>query len=334
MATIYGLLRELEATSRRMAREAARQERLALRELALQEKHNELIRAQIEVEKYEERIKQLTTIHHEVGDSFDWNAIVNQPPPSCPIKKDEKERRSLQDLRSYRPKLFHRMFGKVEKIRAELEKKVIHAKQMDEYIYQKAIEHYEQEFEKWSALNQLAASINRGDPIACQQAILEINPLSEMQEIGCDIQFSIPDSKTAVIYLMIDSEVVVPTQIKALTSRGKLSIKNMPKTRAYELYQDYVCGCALRTARELFSFLPFSKVVVHVQTNILDQATGHMSQQTILSVGIPRATLSQINFMTADPSEAMRLFPHRMGFKKTKGFIGIEPLSEGEYPMN
>lgn len=331
MATINGFLRELEATSRRIAREAARREKLALREMDLQEKHNELIRAQIEVEEFEERIKLLTTIHHDVGESFDWNEIVNHPAPSYPIKSDEKERRSLQKLRLYRPNLFHRIFGKVEKIRTELEQNVIHAKQIDEYNYQKAIERYKYEFEQWSALNQLASSIKQGDPLAYQQAILEINPLSEMQEIGCDIQFAVPDSQTAIIYLMIDREIVIPKQIKALTARGKLSVKNMPKTKIYELYQDYVCGCALRIARELFSFLPLSRVVVHVQTNMLDQATGHMLQQTILSVCIPSDTLSQINFMTADPSEAIGLFLHRMEFRKAKGFTAILPLSEIEY---
>ena len=29
------------------------------------------------------------------------------------------------------------------------------------------------------------------------------------------------------------------------------------------------CGCALRIARELFSFLPLSRVAVHVQTDVL-----------------------------------------------------------------
>lgn len=296
MATISRLLRELEAASRRAAREAARQEKLALRELALQQKHDELVRAQMEVEKFEERISQLTTIHHEVGDSFDWGEIVNQPPPAYPVKNDKEERLAMQKLRMYRPKFFHRMCGKVEKIRSDLEQKVVHAKQMDEYNYQKSIECYELKFSQWSALHELALSINRGDTLAYQQAILEINPLNEIQEIGCEIHFAIPDSDTAVIYLTIDGEVVVPKQIKTLTARGKLSVKNMPRTRFCELYQDYVCGCALRIARELFSFLPLSRVAVHVQTDVLDQATGHMVQQTILSVCMPRAILSQINF--------------------------------------
>lgn len=145
----------------------------------------------------------------------------------------------------YRPKFFHRMCGKVEKIRSDLEQKVVHAKQMDEYNYQKSIECYELKFSQWSALHELALSINRGDTLAYQQAILEINPLNEIQEIGCEIHFAIPDSDTAVIYLTIDGEVVVPKQIKTLTARGKLSVKNMPRTRFCELYQDYVCGCAL-----------------------------------------------------------------------------------------
>lgn len=334
MATISGILRELEAASRRAAREAARQERLALRELALQEKHNELVRAQIEVEKFEDRIKQLTTIHHDVGDSFDWDKIVDQSPPSCPIKNDKEERLSLQKLRMFKPNFLHRIFGKAERIKKELEQNVLLARQRDEYNYQTSIKCYEQAFNQWSALHQLALSINQGDTIAYQQAILEINPLSEIQEIGCDIHFAIPDSRTVIIYLMIDSEVVVPTQIKILTARGKLSTKDMPRARFYELYQDYVCGCALRIARELFSFLPLSKVVVHVQTDALNQATGHMLRQTILSVCMPRNILSQINFTTADPSESMSLFLHRMDFKRTKGFAGIQPLSESETSLS
>lgn len=123
MATISRLLRELEAASRRAAREAARQEKLALRELALQQKHDELVRAQMEVEKFEERISQLTTIHHEVGDSFDWGEIVNQPPPAYPVKNDKEERLAMQKLRMYRPKFFHRMCGKVEKSDPILNKK-------------------------------------------------------------------------------------------------------------------------------------------------------------------------------------------------------------------
>ena len=95
MATISRHLRELEAASRRAAREAARQVKLALRELALQQKHDELVRAQMEVEKFVERISQLTTIHHEVGDSSDWGEKVIQPPPADPVKNDKEERLAM-----------------------------------------------------------------------------------------------------------------------------------------------------------------------------------------------------------------------------------------------
>lgn len=77
----------------------------------------------MEVEKFEERISQLTTIHHEVGDSFDWGEIVNQPPPAYPVKNDKEERLAMQKLRMYRPKFFHRMCGKVEKSDPILNKK-------------------------------------------------------------------------------------------------------------------------------------------------------------------------------------------------------------------
>lgn len=131
--------------------------------------------------------------------------------------------------------------------------------------------------------------------------------------------------------MVVESEKIVPRESKSLTKAGKLSTKAIPQGKFYELYQDYVCGCALRVARELFSFLPLSRVVVNVNATLLDTSTGHLREQTILAVGIPRATLEKMNLVSVDPSDAMKLFVHRMGCKRSQGFFAVDPLTKVEY---
>jgi hypothetical protein len=130
--------------------------------------------------------------------------------------------------------------------------------------------------------------------------------------------------------LHVNSDEVIPSEVKGLLKSGKLSVKKMPKTRFYELYQDYVCGCVLRVARELFALLPIEMVIVNAVGNLLNTQTGYMEEQPILSVAIPRKTLEGLNFEMLDPSDSMSNFIHRMTFRKTKGFSAVETLKPSD----
>ena len=94
----------------------------------------------------------------------------------------------------------------------------------------------------------------------------------------------------------------------------------MPKSRFFELYQDYVCGAALRVGRELLALLPVDMVLAHGTSEVLNSVTGHIEEATILSVAMPRATMDRLNLSALDPSDSMTNFVHHMDFKKTKGF--------------
>jgi len=94
------------------------------------------------------------------------------------------------------------------------------------------------------------------------------------------------------------------------------------------LYQDYVCSVALRVAGELLALLPFQTVVVTATDKLLNSTTGHIEEQPILSVAIPRSTLDDLNLGLIDPSDSMQNFIHNMNFKKTKGFTAIEMVDE------
>lgn len=101
-------------------------------------------------------------------------------------------------------------------------------------------------------------------------------------------------------------------------------MKQMPKSRFYELYQDYVCGTALRLANEMLAMLPLAAVIVTAVDQLLNPATGHVEQQPILSLAVPRATMEALNLEGVDPSDAMVNFVHKMKFLKTKGFQPVD----------
>ena len=82
----------------------------------------------------------------------------------------------------------------------------------------------------------------------------------------------------------------------------------------------------MRVARELLALLPVKMVIVTALGEILNTQTGHLEQKAILSVAVPRDTVKRIQWETVDPSKTMSNFVHRMSFKKTTGFLPIEPI--------
>ncbi len=126
--------------------------------------------------------------------------------------------------------------------------------------------------------------------------------------------------------LHVNDEAVVPNEVKSLLQRGKISVKKMPKGAFNELYQDYICSCAIRVARETLALLPIRMVIVNAMGNILNNKTGHMEEQPILSVAIPRDTIDGLNLDTIDPSDSMGNFVHNMDFKRSRGFAKVEEI--------
>ncbi len=130
--------------------------------------------------------------------------------------------------------------------------------------------------------------------------------------------------------MKVNSEEVIPNEVKTQLKSGKLSVKPMSKTRFYELYQDYICGGVLRVARELFALLPVEFVIVTAVGELLNTKTGYLDEQPILSVIIPRDTINRLNFDLLDPSDSMENFSHNMKFYKTKGFQVVQKLSPSD----
>jgi hypothetical protein len=82
----------------------------------------------------------------------------------------------------------------------------------------------------------------------------------------------------------------------------------------------------LRVAREIFALLPFESVIVTAVGDVVNTQTDHLEEKPLLSVAIPRRTLTRLDLNTIDPSDSMKNFVHRMDFKKNKGFMVVEKI--------
>lgn len=205
------------------------------------------------------------------------------------------------------------------------------AKLKDEQEYQKEIDAWKLECIEWEYEHNLANKLLSGDLGVKLEIIKELNPFSDIQELGSLLKFEISENNIIEATLKLDGQSVIPTEKKVLLQSGKLSIKKMPKGEFHEIYQDYVCSCMLRIGNELLAILPDELVLVHAVDNMLNSQTGHMEEQYILSIAISRQTISSLNMDLIDPSDSLENFVYKMKFKKTKGFEVVEPLTVSDF---
>ncbi|MBU0493410.1 MAG: hypothetical protein KKA73_12445 [Chloroflexi bacterium] len=315
-----GTLRSMEAASRRSERDAQRRRRELERQRKQLERMQGLERAAYEVEVYENHIDLLLSVHKECSDPWNWEAIKSAVPPAEPGKTHTHEELAQAALDGFKPSLADKMLKRVDSKRDELAKAVEEARETDEREYQESLKTHEQEYTDWEATCELASQVLLGDQEAYLDAIRQTDPFSDIAELGSSVKFQVHDRSLVEAVLYVRGEDVVPSEVKSLLKSSKLSVKQMPKSKFYALYQDYICGCVLRIARELFALLPVKMVIVNAVSELLNTQSGYMETKPILSVAIPRETLQNLNFEMIDPSDSMSNFVHRMAFGKTRGF--------------
>lgn len=325
-----GTLRSLEAAARRAERDAQRRRRELERQRKQLEKMQELERAAYEVEVYENYIDLLLSVHKECNDPWNWEAIKSAAPPVKPERAHTHEEMAQAALNGFEPGVFDKLLKRVDSKRDELAKAVEHAKETDEREYQEALQAYQQQYADWEAACELADKVLSGNLEAYLESIRQANPFNDIAELGSSVRFQVHSSSLIEAVLQVRGDDVIPSEAKSLLKSGKLSVKQMPKSTVYALYEDYVCGCVLRSARELFALLPIKMVIVNAVGELLNTQTGYMEEKPILSVAIPRETLERLNFEMLDPSDSMDNFVHRMAFRKTKGFQAIETIEPSD----
>ncbi len=316
-------LRTLLAAEKRQQREAKKRQRELERRTKEAAKLSALEHARLEVETYENRLDVLLSVHKEQADPWDWPALAASLPPIPPRRWSHNEIKIREQLASLSSR---------EETAAAIQK----AQQQDESEYQDAQQTHAAEYAEWEKLSSLARRILVGEYKAYIEAIKELSPFAEIASIGSFLHFTIHNEHLIECVLRTNGRKAIPSEVKSLTLSGKVSVKPMPKPRFVEVCQDYICGCVLRVARELFALLPIDTLLITASTESLDTSTGQMAERPFLSVVIPRDVLRTLDFDKLDPSDSIMSMTHRGDLKasrKTGDFEFISPLIAAELPQ-
>lgn len=315
-----GTVRSIGAAVRAAERDAKRRQRDLERQQQQYEKMQELEQAAYEVEVYENHIDVIQSTHKECSPPIDWKKVALSKQPTEPKINENNESEARKSLESYRPGLIDRLFKREEKKRAFFFQKIDEAIKKDEASYKASVSKWEKDTGEWIESVGIAKALLDGKAEAKIEVIDNLQPFSEISNLGSSLSISVYDNGILEATINAHGAEIVPCETKSLLKSGKLSVRNMPKGKFNEIYQDYVCSCVLRVGNELFSAIPDNLVIVTAVDELLNSQTGHLEKAPILSVAMSRSTIERLNLETIDPSDSMDNFKHNMSFKKTKGF--------------
>jgi hypothetical protein len=287
-----------------------------------QAKLSTIEQARLEVETFENRLEVLLSVHKEQGETWDWVAIAASLPPPCPQKNSRNEQKARQRAAVVPSQQREAAAALVEQARLQ-----------DEDEFQKASALYSEQIAEWDKFKNLARRLLSGEHRAFTETLVEINPFAEISDLGSAIHFTVHTAKLVECRVKVNGKKVIPAEFKTLTSTEKLSVKPMPKGRFQEIYQDYLCGCVLRVARELIALFPVDTVLATAVVDAPDPRTGRKTELPVLSVAMPRALVDSLDLSQLDASDAIENFPYRGDFKasrKSEVFQPIIPLTPAD----
>lgn len=321
--------REARRERRQLEREARRESRELERQQKYLQKLQELKEAAIEVSEFENHINRVISSYKQCGKVWNWSKILSSKPPAKPSRLYAHENAAKDKLNEYIPSFLDKLLRRLETKRRKLASDVEKAKLEDEKEYKKALKNYEQRYAFWNKLQKLANKIIAGDPKGLIEACCKgINTFKQIIRLIPLIEFKTDDIIYIEAILKLRGDEIIPDMEKKLLKSGRLSVKKMPKTKFYKLYHDYVWGCALRVARELFALLPVEMTIITAFGTVFNSQTqnGHREEHPLLSIVITRKIMENLDFETLSISDVMENTVSHIKFLKTKGFKPIKKI--------
>lgn len=329
-----------------MERESARRKREIQRELDQEAKHNqrELLahlreesrrrEAMLLAEESQNQIIQLETVHRQSFDPTDWESLRDGSPPSRPeIPVPHELVLAEEALRNFRPTLLERIlkrWGSERRALLEQERTTLYQ------AYQAAIDAADQEFQQqlaaYYSVKEIAQGVLDKNSEACETAAYMCGCYDELIELGCNPLMSMDEGDSAYLMLTADESSGVPKNVKIFSEEtNRVYTEKLSAARRMEIHQDYVCGVALRGARETFAAIPHIKMVlVDVVGQFVDKRTGEDTASIILSVYCPRSVLQQLNWDEADASDEIEELEHRMNYNTRRGMQPVVSFADDE----
>lgn len=158
--------------------------------------------------------------------------------------------------------------------------------------------------EKQDYFKSRVEKILNGDIDTYFEVISDLNPFDDLIRYGSEFECGTDDPRMIEIHFEVNSSSVLK------------DAKELPKQDYNELLQDYVCGCAIRVARDMFALLPLR----HILINASDK------NKLILSVDFKKRAFLNLDFENLDASDIVEQFENRMNFDSQNGFSAVEPI--------
>lgn len=314
-------LQQLRAAQRREEREAVRRQKELERAAREQSKLDALAQAALEVETYDNQIEVLLSVHRDCGAPWDWRALSCRLPPPAPIPLHAREFLARQQA----------SLGLVpDPVDVAIQAAIL----ADEQDHDMELRAYADQAERRREVALLGRRILTGDTTAFSEAVTALDPFEELAQHGVSVDLRGLTVDLVECHVAVHGAHVVPPEVKALTSTGRLSSRPMPRKRAHEIYQDYVCGAILRVARETFAVLPCGQILVHASVEDDSPAASPGGTKVVLSVHMLRSQLANAQWDVLDPSDFIATMDHRGDFKASRkacAFAAVQPLDASDY---
>jgi hypothetical protein len=132
--------------------------------------------------------------------------------------------------------------------------------------------------EAWEYLHGIALKVCQGDIDTYLKVIQDINPYEDLLEYAEDFEFGSDSADEMHVSFVAKTDVVDENDD--------------------ELFEDYVCACAVRVARDTFALLPVEKTHVTVE----------IEERIVIDVYFDKKRFETSKFAYSDPSEIIEYF--------------------------
>lgn len=294
-------------------------------------KVNEALKAQYEVDHFENLSETITSFHHKTPIPVNWEfRTVAEPPP-----KPEVYELSQSPIQEKIDSLNANLFGKIinfTKIKA-LDDKLTLAKYSDAKENQKRIKKHERELGKWQFCKSIAPQILSGEGYidALSELVFDYDDNSE-EKLDLlkhdEVEIEIFSNKEITIKVPLIYEGIIPSSSKTLLKSGNVSERDFTDQNFNLLLQKYICSLTISIARHIFAVLPIEQLTFNSTIELTNPLKGIKEDSVVLSVLFRKSKFEELNFLSLCPVSFIKSCSHKMKLSKSKGLQPVLPLGK------
>lgn len=291
------------------------------------EKENRIRDAHTAVDKFNNYLDDVVSFHKFCfSEKVSWEKLRDLSAPLEPKNEHDNERLARYKFENYTPNFFIKLLQLENWRKKTLESKIQYAIETDLLKYAEEVDLYDTNYAEWESNRKMAEMVLDKNLLGYESAIKKYDAFYNSGKFAKNISLSNQSGTLDIEVEILDIEDVIPRQTAKVLKNGAISEKEMPVSKYHSMYQDFVCSAILRISRECFTLFPIDECIINAKVLMLDRSSGHMQDQIILSLKIPRLTIDRLRFQDIDPSQCLKNFIHNMNFKPQAGFLPVEKV--------